>query len=430
MSEVSEAHSVHSVTVVGASLAGHATAKALRRLGFDGDLTIVGEEDVRPYDRPPLSKDFLAGLTSEQELALELEDEALEAQWLLGVRAVGLVPATQPDTATQPNTATQLRTATATHAVTLSDGRTVTSDAVVIATGSRARRMPGAPPGVHTVRTLADAAALRDELRPGVRLAVIGAGFIGAEIASTARGLGIDVTVIEAAPTPLAGPLGPEMGAVVASLHARNGVRLRCGVPVAGLLGTVRVTGVLLTDGTEVPADVVVAGIGATPAVEWLDGSGVELAAGPGGGVVCNAVGATALPGIYAVGDCSAWFDDVRGRNHRIEHWTDSRDRPSILVGAMLGQPVTTSLRPPYFWSDQYGVRIQFTGRRESGEEITIEAGSAENADLLAVYRRNGKPVAVLGMNQPKLFTRWRKQLSAPAATVAAVSAAGAQSTS
>lgn len=414
-------HGVRSVTVVGASLAGHATAKALRRLGFDGDLTIVGEENVRPYDRPPLSKDFLAGLTSEQELALELEDEALEAQWLLGVQAVGLVTAGQIDTAGQVDTAG--------HTVTLSDGRTVTSDAVVIATGSRARRMPGAPPGVHTVRTLGDAAALRDELRPGVRLAVIGAGFIGAEIASTARGLGIDVTVIEAAPTPLAGPLGPEMGAVVASLHARNGVRLRCGVPVAGLLGTARVTGVLLTDGTEIPADVVVAGIGATPAVEWLAGSGVELAGGPGGGVVCNAVGATALPGIYAVGDCSAWFDDVRGRHHRIEHWTDSRDRPSILVGAMLGQPAATSLRPPYFWSDQYGVRIQFTGRRESGEEITIEAGSAENADLLAVYRRDGKPVAVLGMNQPKLFTRWRKQLSAPAATVAAVSAAGAQST-
>lgn len=246
---------------------------------------------------------------------------------------------------------------------------------------------------------------------------MIGAGFIGAEIASTANGLGIDVTVIEAAPTPLAGPLGPEMGLVVAGLHARNGVRLLCGVPVAGLLGTDRVTGVLLADGRKVPADVVVAGIGAVPAIDWLVDSGLDLSApNPGGGVVCDAVGATSAPGVYAVGDCSAWFDDVRGRHHRIEHWTDSRDRPSVMVAAMLGlPPSSTPPRPPYFWSDQYGVKIQFTGRREGDEEVTVEAGSAETDDLLAVYRRDGIPVAVLGMNQPKLFTRWRKQLSAPA---------------
>jgi NADPH-dependent 2,4-dienoyl-CoA reductase/sulfur reductase-like enzyme len=397
--------SLRRVTVVGASLAGHATAKALRRCRFPGAITMIGEENVRPYDRPPLSKDFLTGTTTELELALELEDEALDAQWLLGVRATALDAATRT--------------------VTLDDGRTVTSDAIVLATGSRARRLPGAPPGVHTVRTLADAAALRDELRSGVRLAVIGAGFIGAEIASTAKSLGVDVTVIEAAPTPLAGPLGPEMGSVVAGLHARHGVRLQCGVPVASLLGTSRVTGVLLTDGTEIPADVVVAGIGASPAVEWLQGSGIQIApSDAGGGVICDAVGATNFPGIYAVGDCSAWFDDIRGRHHRIEHWTDSRDRPAILVAAMLGLPASTPLRPPYFWSDQYGVRIQFAGRREGDEEITVEAGSAEGGDLLAVYRRNGEPVAVLGMNQPKLFTRWRKELTAPAPARAAIAAA------
>ncbi|WP_354530568.1 FAD-dependent oxidoreductase [Nakamurella sp. UYEF19] len=386
-----------SVTVVGASLAGHATAKALRRMGFTGVITMIGDEDVRPYDRPPLSKEFLSGGTTEVDLALELDDEALDAEWILGVRAIALDPKT--------------------HTVRLADGRTVTADAVVVATGSTARRMPGAPAGVHTVRTLADAVALKAELQAGVRLAVIGAGFIGAEIASTAKALGIDVTVIEAAPTPLAGPLGPEMGLVVAGLHARNGVRLLCGVAVAGLLGADRVTGVLLADGTEVPADVVVAGIGALPAIDWLAGSGLDLSApNPGGGVVCDAVGATSAPGVYAVGDCSAWFDDVRGRHHRIEHWTDSRDRPAVMVASMLGLPPSpTPLRPPYFWSDQYGVKIQFTGRREGDEEVTIEAGSAETDDLLVVYRRDGIPVAVLGMNQPKLFTRWRKQLSSPA---------------
>ena len=382
---------LRSVTIVGASLAGHATAKALRRQGFTGRVTIIGDEAARPYDRPPLSKEFLAGSMAESELALEGQDEALDAQWLLGVSATALDPLTRT--------------------VTLADGRTVSSDAVVIATGSRARRMPGAPPGVHTVRTLADAAALRSELVPGVRLAVIGAGFIGAEIASTAHALGIQVTVIEAASTPLAGPLGAEMGAVVAGLHEHHGVTLRCGTAVAGLLGTDRVTGVLLADGTQVPADVVVAGIGAVPAVEWLVGSGLDL----GAGVVCDALGATSFPGIFAVGDCSAWFDDVRGRHHRIEHWTDSRDRPAVMVAAMLGAPVSTSLRPPYFWSDQYGVKIQFTGRRDGSEVVSIEAGSVQTHDILAVYRRDGEPVAVLGLNQPKLFTRWRKQLSAPA---------------
>lgn len=238
-------HAPRSVTVVGAGLAGHSTAKALRRLDFAGGITIIGDELLRPYDRPPLSKEFLAGTTTGAELALERGDEALGAQWLLGAHATGLDLASRT--------------------VNLDDGRSITSDAVVIATGSRARRLPGAPPGVHTVRTLADAAGLRAELRPGTRLVVIGAGFIGAEIASTARGLGVEVTVIEAAATPLAGPLGPEMGQVVAGLHARHGVRLMCGVPVAGLLGDARVTGVRLADGTETPADVVVAGIGATP---------------------------------------------------------------------------------------------------------------------------------------------------------------------
>jgi NADPH-dependent 2,4-dienoyl-CoA reductase/sulfur reductase-like enzyme len=389
---------IESVTVVGAGLAGHSTAKALRRNGFTGSITMIGDEAARPYDRPPLSKEFLAGIATEAELALELDDEALDARWLLGLQAKALDAAT--------------------HTVRLDDGQTVTSDVVVIATGSQARRMPDAPPGVFTVRTLADAAALRAALRPGVRLAVIGAGFIGSEIASTANALGVDVTVIEAAPTPLAGPLGPEMGLAVAGLHARHGVRLMCGLPVAGLLGEARVSGVLLSDGTQVAADVVVVGIGAVPAVDWLHGSGLEFAdVRFGGGVACDASGATSAHGVYAVGDCSAWFDDVRGRHHRIEHWTDSRDRPAVMVAAMLGRPVATALRPPYFWSDQYGVRIQFAGRRSGDEELTIEAGSAETEDLLVVFRRDGEAVAVLGMNQPKLFTRWRKQLSTRAAT-------------
>lgn len=382
--------------VVGASLAGHATARALRRQGFDGRITLIGDEPERPYDRPPLSKEFLAGLMDEAALALEADGEDLGAEWLLGIPAVALDVVDR--------------------SVTLADGRVVSGDAVVIATGSRARRLAGAPAGVHTVRTLADTKALRADLQPGLRVAVIGAGFIGSEIASTLSTLGHPVTVVETAPAPLAGPLGVQLGAAVAGLHERNGVLVRCGTAVAGFAGSDRVTGLELADGSFVLADVVIVGIGADPAVGWLAGSGLDLSAG----VVCSAAGATTAPGVWAVGDCSAWYDEHRGREQRIEHWTDSRDRPTAMVRAMLGG-TAGSVRAPYFWSDQYGSRIQFAGRRHGDEEIEIEAGSAATGDLLAVYRRAGQVVAVLGIDQPTLFMRHRKTL--PSSSTAAVPA-------
>jgi NADPH-dependent 2,4-dienoyl-CoA reductase/sulfur reductase-like enzyme len=263
---------------------------------------------------------------------------------------------------------------------------------------------------VHTVRTIGDSRTLRAELKPGVKVVVVGAGFIGSEIASTARQLGLDVTVVEAAPAPLAGPLGVELGLAVAGLHEQNGVRLHCGVPVADLMGNAgRVTGIRLVDGTVLAAEVVVVGIGAAPAVDWLAGSGLDLSVG----VACSATGATAIPEVWAVGDCAGWYDAVRGAEHRIEHWTDARDRPAVLVAALLGRSPRT-LRAPYFWSDQYGVKIQFAGWHLGGEEITIETGRVETGDVLALYRRNGVVTGVLGMNQPRLFNRYRKQLPSP----------------
>jgi len=381
---------LESVLVVGASLAGHATARALRSQGFDGRITLVGEERERPYDRPPLSKGFLAGRVEAADLALEAAGEDLQVEWLLGHAATALDVA---DTA-----------------VTLDDGRRLVADAVVLATGSRARRLPGGTAahdlaGVHTVRNLADARALRAELLPGVRVVVVGAGFIGAEVASTVHGLGLEVTVVEAAPAPLSGPLGVELGLAVATLHARHGVHLECGVPVAGLLGRDRVTGVELVDGTVLPADVVVVGIGSMAATDWLASSGLDVV----GGVACSSTGAVA-PGVWAVGDCAAWYDPVRGLPHRLEHWTDALERPVAMVRAMLGQSAGTA-RAPYFWSEQYGVMIQFAGRHLGGEQITIEAGSPATSDVFATYRRDGELVAVLGMNQPKLFTRARRSL-------------------
>ncbi|MFJ4081480.1 NAD(P)/FAD-dependent oxidoreductase [Streptomyces iakyrus] len=384
---------MRTVAVVGASLAGLSAARSLRKQGYDGRLVVIGEELHRPYDRPPLSKEFLAGGIGEADLALEPDDEDLQAEWLLGARAAGL------DTTPR--------------AVRLTDGREVRADGIVIATGASARTLPGMDglAGVHTLRTLDDARALRDELARGGRLVVIGGGFIGAEVASTARALGLDVTIVEAAPTPLAGPLGATMGGIVSGLHADHGVRLLCGVGVKGLSGETRVDAVLMEDGRSIPADIVVVGVGARPCVDWLAGSGVEL----DDGVKCGADGRTSLAGVVAVGDCASWYDPRAGTHRRVEHWTGARERPDAAVAALLswGESEPGVPRPPYFWSDQYGVKIQFAGNASRADSVTIEEGAADDRDVLAVYRRAGSPVAVLGMNQPRLFMRWRKQLAA-----------------
>ncbi|WP_327433743.1 NAD(P)/FAD-dependent oxidoreductase [Streptomyces sp. NBC_01236] len=386
---------MRTVAVVGASLAGLSAARSLRKQGYDGRLVIIGDEPHRPYDRPPLSKDFLAGGIGEADLALESDDEDLRAEWLLGARATGL------------------DTDGTDRVVRLADGREVRADGIVIATGAVARTLPGTDglAGVHTLRTLDDARALRDELALGGRLVVIGGGFIGAEVASTAYALGLDVTVVEAAPTPLAGPLGETMGGIVSALHADHGVRLLCGVGVKGLSGETRVDAVLLDDGRSIPADIVVVGVGARPCVEWLEGSGVVLE----NGVKCGADGRTSLAGVVAVGDCASWYDPHAGIHRRVEHWTGARERPDAAVATLLSWGATEPgvPRPPYFWSDQYGVKIQFAGHSAGADSVTVEEGAAGDRSFLAVYRRAGQPVAVLAMNQPRLFMRWRKQLSA-----------------
>jgi NADPH-dependent 2,4-dienoyl-CoA reductase/sulfur reductase-like enzyme len=396
------------VAVVGASLAGLSAARCLRKQGFDGRLVLIGDEPHRPYDRPPLSKEFLAGTMDESALSLEADGEDLGAEWLLGTRATGFDRDER--------------------LVRLADGSAVRADGFVIATGAAARTLPGGEglAGVHTLRTLDDARALRDDLARGGRLVVIGGGFIGAEVASTAYALGLEVTVVEVAPTPLAGPLGHEMGTVVSSLHADHGVRLLCGVGVKGLTGAERVEAVLLEDGSSLPADTVVVGVGARPNTEWLHGSGIAL----DNGVTCGQDGRTSVAGVVAVGDCANWYDPAAGQHRRVEHWTGALERPAAAVATLLsgGAAEPGPVRPPYFWSDQYGVKIQFAGHAAAADSVTVEEGSADDRSLLAVYRRAGDPVAVLGMNQPRLFMRWRKQLAQASAQASALASAVARS--
>ena len=378
------------VVVVGASLAGLSAARALRTQSYDGRIVVIGDEGYAPYDRPPLSKEFLAGTASLDEIALGApDDEDLGLEWRLRTTAVGLDHLSR--------------------SVLLHDGSEIRADGVVLATGARARRLPGSEglDGVHVLRSLEDAVSLREDLVAAERLVVIGAGFIGAEVASTARGLGLEVTVVETQPVPLAGPLGAEMGAVCAELHADHGTHLLTGTGVAGLVGTNRVEAVELTDGTRLPADVVVVGIGATPNIEWLAHSGVAL----GNGILTDARGATNIPGVVAVGDCAAAWSASAERHVRIEHWTNALEQPATAVATLLGAGEPAPTPVPYFWSDQYGARIQFAGSRREGDVARVLEGSCADRSFLVVYERDGQPVAVLGVNQPRLFTRWRRQL-------------------
>ncbi|MFC8196907.1 NAD(P)/FAD-dependent oxidoreductase [Streptomyces sp. NPDC057298] len=382
---------MRTVTVVGASLSGLYAARELRAQGFDGRLVIIGDEPHQPYDRPPLSKDFLTGRTAEERLALSDAEESadLDAQWLLGIRARGL----------------DARGRT----VLLDDGRTISSDGVVIATGASARRLPGCElAGVHTLRTLDDARTLRTELTAGARrVVVIGGGFIGAETASSCAGLGHDVTVVEAAPLPLVPQLGPEMAALCAALHRRGGVGLVTGTGVVGLRGTVAVTGVELSDGRLLPADVVIVGVGATPNTAWLAGSTLALH----DGVLCDDGCVTALPQVVAVGDVA------RVGGTRAEHWTSATEQPRIAVRNLLAGHTAETVRPlPYFWSDQYGARIQFAGRRLDTDTVRIAEGTVTDGEpgedgFLALYERDGRTAAVLSVDRPRPFMRARREL-------------------
>jgi NADPH-dependent 2,4-dienoyl-CoA reductase/sulfur reductase-like enzyme len=316
----------------------------------------------------------------------------LRAEWLLGT------PARSFDAATRT--------------ITLGDGRAVVADGVVIATGASARTVPelAGLSNVFTLRTLQDAQDLAPELMPGSRLLVVGAGFIGAEVASTAKALGMDVTIICKGEVPLSAPLGTEMAAVMATLHRINGVELICDTGIDSYYSCEgNVTGVRLSDGQYRSADVVLIGIGAVPNVGWLAGSGLEI----DDGVTCDSMGRTSFPGVVAVGDCAAWFDERSGRHHRVEHWSGAQERAAHAVAGLLDHSATPQpLNLPYFWSDQYGVTLQFVGHACDAERVEIEAGEPETHSFLAVYYRGEEPVGVLGVNQPRLFTRWRRQLN------------------
>ena len=388
------------VVVVGASLAGLRASESLRSNGFEGTIILIGAEDHLPYDRPPLSKKVLTGDWEPEQIVLRKPESLaeLDLEMLLGSPAASL----ERDR----------------RVVTLAHGAEVGYDGLIIATGAACRRLPGQPtfPGIHELRTLDDSMALRAKLHEGVRVVVIGAGFIGLEVASAARQRGCEVTVLEGAPAPLIRGLGAEMGRAVAQVHADHDVEIRCGVQVAAIEGSDdAVTGVRLGTGEVVAADVVVVGVGVAPATEWLANSGLELR----DGIVCDAaLRAVGQRFIYAAGDCARWPNQLFDEEMRVEHWTNAAEQGAIAAANLLREANGEEPQPysavPFFWSDQYDRRVQFIGRActpgkdESTYDIRVVRGTPEEGKFVALYGRHGRLRGVLGLSLPKYVMPFR----------------------
>jgi NADPH-dependent 2,4-dienoyl-CoA reductase/sulfur reductase-like enzyme len=376
------------VLIVGGGLAAQRCAETLRRRGYEGSVRMVCAEPDPPYDRPPLSKELLAGTVEGESVAYRPAwwYEEKQVELLLGARAEALDP--------------EART------VALDSGAELRYEKLLIATGSAARRLPFLEgyENVHALRTLADARLLRQELVPGARLAIVGAGFIGQEVAATARRLGVEVTMIEALETPLAPILGEEVGAWFANLHLSEGVRVMTGAMLEDARGNGRVEELTLAGGEAVACDAVVVGVGTAPATAWLRGSGLDES-----GVRTDTSGRARLPGVFAAGDASVPFDPRFGAHARTEHWDAAAWQGAAAALAMLGEyPGTPPL--PSFWSDQYGLRIQYVGHAHHADAVVVEGDPGER-DFEAVFTRSGVPVAGLAVGRPRAIPALKKRI-------------------
>jgi NADPH-dependent 2,4-dienoyl-CoA reductase/sulfur reductase-like enzyme len=398
------------LVIVGACLAGLRAAEAARRTGFDGVITVVGAERHLPYDRPPLSKAYLDS-GGEPALPAYRDEELLRGELDLDLRLGTVATGLDLDR----------------RRVGLSDGE-VEYSALVIATGATARTLPANPKlrGLHTLRTVDDALAVRCALDAGARTVVVGAGFIGSEVASAARKRGLPVTVVEMAETPLTRAVGDQVGDVLADLHRRHGTDLRLGIGVRAVTGDGKVERVVLTDGTELDADLVVVGAGAAPATSWLETSGLVLHERDRG-LVCDETLNAGAPGVYGAGDVAHWPNPLLGTQMRLEHWTSAAEQGATAARNALdpdnAKPYSTV---PYFWSDWYGKRIQFVGV-PGADETQIVSGQVEDEKFLALYRRGDRLVGALSVEQPTLIMKYRRLISKQAAWEDALEFAGAK---
>ncbi|MCG6493179.1 FAD-dependent oxidoreductase [Kitasatospora sp. A2-31] len=375
MTGVADLSGTDQVVVVGAGLAGAQCASGLRRGGWQGRIVLVGEEPHAPYDRPPLSKEVLLGKADATPLDIDFPHLGIEVH--AGRRATGLTPG-----------------------VLHTDGGDLPYGALVIATGAAPRVLPGAE-RAHLLHTLDDALALRALLRPGLRLVLVGAGWIGAEVASAARAAGCRVTVVEAGPAPVPGALPVAVGSAMAAWYAEAGVELRCDAAVAA----VEPGAVLLADGSRLPADEVVVGIGVRPATDWLAGSGVELDAA--GAVVVDDRLRTSLPGVFAAGDCANYPSARAGARLTVQHWDHALQSGQAAAASVLGADAPYD-PVPYFWSEQFGRTVQYVGRHGAGDD-QVWRGSPQDPTWAVLWLRDGALRAVLTVDRPRDLTQARR---------------------
>jgi 3-phenylpropionate/trans-cinnamate dioxygenase ferredoxin reductase subunit len=405
---------MRTVAVIGTSLAGLRAIETLRREGYDGRIVAIGGEPHLPYDRPPLSKELLAGTSEPDDIRLRKQGvDDLDIEWMLGMRATALDVGARE--------------------LTLADGTRINYDGLVLATGSTPRLLPNQPElatengmaGLFVLRTLDDAMALRTALEAGPKVVVIGAGFIGAEVAATCRGRGLDVTVLEALPQPMVRGLGPELGAVIADMHRDHGVDLRTGVGVEAIEGDGRVERVRLADGEVIAADVVVVGVGVVPDTTWLEGSGLTLE----NGVVCDET-CLAAPGVVAAGDVARFpnllFD---GDMMRLEHWTNATEQGVHAARRLLAGAAGTDLAfapVPFVWSDQYDRKIQTVGVVSAEADLHVAHGSYAERQFVALFGRRGRIVGALGFNRARQVMQYRKLIAERASWATALELANA----
>jgi len=384
------------VAIVGASVGGVRTAQALRAEGHRGPIVLIGAEPHLPYDKPPLSKQFLAGAWDHDRLALLTEADAAAdgIELRLGVAATGLDRAGRT--------------------VELADGTRVGYDTLVVATGATARPSPWpAESGVHVLRSLEDGEGLRAALAETGPVVVVGGGFIGAEVAATAHAAARPVTIVDPLPAPIARVLGDEVGRLVSDVHRRHGVTTRFGTGVRDVVGHAGALEVTLTDGTVLRAGTVVVGIGAEPAVDWLAGSGLELDNGLVCDEYCRAVG---HPEIFGVGDVARWFHPHHGEHVRVEHWTNAVEQAACVAHNITHPETPVAYRPTeYVWSDQYDWKIQIAGRpsRAAGLDLVGDP-SSDPPRFAALYRgEHGELSAAVTVNWPKLLVAARRLITA-----------------
>lgn len=371
--------------IAGGGLAAVRTAQGLRDLGFEGSIMLASEEERLPYDRPPLSKDYLLGRASDDDIRLLAAERLadLDVEVRLGRPAVRLDRKARR--------------------VTLAGDLDCDYEKLVVATGARANRLPALEglDGVVYLRTAADAHVLRDTLAARPRVGIVGGGFIGLEVASVARRFGCDVTVVEMAAAPLAPVLGTELGAFLQEWHEEHGVAFRCGSMVAGARGAGRVEELVMADGSSVPADVAVVGVGVTPNVGWLEGSGLDVHRG----LVCDEHGRTSDSAVFAVGDVACRH--VQGECRLTGHWTAASDQAGIVATALLDEPVDDGFsQEGYFWSDQFGSRLQFAGSVGAHPHLTMVSGALQERKFVALLGEPDRATAVFAMDSPRDFVR------------------------